>query len=424
MTDAARAVIGSILSDAQALDDVSAVVAPADFADPRHELIFEAALKLVAQGKRVDPVTVSEALGRAGLNRIGGPAEMHAMVAEVASPASAGYYAEIVAKEAARRRIAGMAMWLQQQIDEGADPIALQDEARSRLDAIPVPGGDQAPAFSESLQDTLERLDKGHTGYVATGWPDLDKLIHGWKPGALHVVGARPGQGKSIVGAQTALATSKAGKACVIASMEMTAHELNLRLLSQVAEVGMDSLAKHSLSAFEWERVSNALPKLLDANLFIDDTPNQTIARIRSHARRVSQRAELGLIVIDYLQQVEVPNHLKRSPRHEQVAHTARSLKLLARELNVPVIALAQVNRGPEGRPDKRPTMADLRESGAIEADADVVMLLHHDSEDSPDLEVLVRKNRHGRMGDFKLLWQAHFARLMSHANPHGRQTA
>src|SRR5690606_555749 len=188
--------------------------------------------------------------------------------------------------------------------------------------------------------------------------------------------------------------------AAVIASMEMTAHELNMRFLAQASQVGMDSLAKHNLTEMEWGNISAAVPNLLGASLFIDDRPHQTIAQIRSHARRVSQRAELGLIVVDYMQQIEVPAHLRRAPRHEQVAHSARSLKLLARELEVPVIALSQVNRGPEGRLDKRPSMSDLRESGAIEADADVVMLLHHE-EGSPDVEVLVRKSRHGRDGDF-----------------------
>lgn len=424
MTDAARSVIGSILQSTAALDDVTEVMAPSDFADARHELIMEAALRVAAQGARPDPVTVGEALGKAGLKRVGGEVELNRYVFDTPITTNAGYHAEIVVKDAARRRMASLADWLHQQIEDGADPIELQDATRSKLDEIPTPGNEESRSFSDSLQDTLQRLEEGHTGYIPTGWPDLDRLIHGWRPGALHVVGARPGQGKSIVGAQTALATAKAGKAAVIASMEMTQHELNMRFLAQTSQVGMDSLAKHALTEMEWGNVSAAVPSLLGASLFVDDRPHQTIAQIRAHARRVAQRADLGLIVVDYMQQVETPAHLRRAPRHEQVGHTARSLKLLAREMEVPVIALAQVNRGSEQRTDRRPTMSDLRESGSIEADADVVMLLHHEDESATDLEVLVRKSRHGRQGDFTLAWQAHFARLMSHSDPYGRQHA
>lgn len=413
MTSAEHQVVGSVLLSPDALDQVRDILTPEDLHDPRLETILAAAYALDQAGTRVDPLTVADHLGPATLHRIGGTEALHALTAAVITTGNVTYHAHIVAKGSARRRLAQLATWIQASIDDGADPTELQHEARNRLDTLTPPGSELRP-LAETIPATLDQLQTGIVPHVPTGWPELDDLIHGWRPGALHVAGARPGGGKSILGLQSAMSVASRGKAVAMATMEMDAHELNLRILAQATTVGIDSLTRHHLSPMEWERLTSRLDRVLDRQVYVDDTGTQTVAHIRAHARKVARRHDLGLVVVDYLQLVAPAPHMRTAKRHEQVDDVARSLKLLARELGVPVLALSQINRGPEARADKRPTMADFRESGGIENHTDVAILLHRESPEDPTIHCQVGKARSARTGSFELSWQAHFARLGS----------
>lgn len=425
---AERAVIGSVLMSSAALDDVAEIINPGDFYQPRHEAIFRAALAVQAKRQEgVDTLTVNAELARTGdADRCGGLAYLNECVDAIpGTAASAVHHAEIVVEQAKRRLIDAAARRIMAAVQSGtSDADAILAEAEEEIGNISATRNRiRVRPLSETLDHTLTILDEPPV-FTPTAWPDLNEHIYGWRPGALHIIGARPGGGKSMMGLQSAIGMAKTGKAVTYAVMEMDTDELNIRLLAQSATIGMDSLAKRRLTAHEWERISARVPELSGLPLYVDDTPRQTMAHVRAHARHVARRADLGMIVVDYVQQVVVPDHLQGRPRHEQIAHTSALLKALAREMNVPVLAMAQVRRPGEGHTDKPPTMSDLRESGSIEADADDVILLHRPHSDDPEVGCYVRKARVGRDGDFKLVWEGHFARMRSHANPYGSRTA
>ena len=422
--DAERAVIGSILMSASALDDCAEILNPGDFYQPRHEHIFRAALAVQARQEAVDALTVGDELAKVGLTQqTGGGAYLHECIDATPNYGNAAHYAEIVVEKAKRRNIDAAARRILAAVESGtSDADAILERAEEEIGHISAARQRVAvKPLSQTLEQTIAALDSGLPAFTSTPWADLDWHIHGWRPGALHVIGARPGGGKSLMGLQAALGMAKTGKAVTYAVMEMDTDELNIRLLAQSTNVGMDSLSKRTLSAMEWEKIRNKVPHLSGLPLYVDDMPRQTIAHIRAHARHVARRADLGMIVVDYIQQVQTPEHLLSRPRHEQVAHTTSALKALSREMNVPVLAMAQVNRGAADRQDKAPQMGDLRESGSIEADADVIALLSRDHDDSPEVDCYVRKARQGRLGHFKLAWFGMFARLENHANPYGR---
>lgn len=425
-TDAEQAIIGSILLSATALDDVAEIINPGDFYQPKHEAIFRAALAVQARREAVDALTVGSELERTGdSKRIGGSEYLFQCVTGVPVAANAGHYAEIVVEKAKRRLIETAARRIMAAVQEGAaDADAILARAEEEIGNISATRNRiRVRPLSETLEQTLELLDSGQEPFTPTPWVDLNEHIYGWRPGAVHIIGARPGGGKSMMGLQTAIGMARTGKAVTYAVMEMDTNELNVRLLAQSTNVGMDSLAKRRLTEMEWQNISAKVPELSGLPLYVDDTPRQTMAHIRAHARHVARRADLGMIVVDYAQQVEVPDHLSGRPRHEQVAHTTTMLKALAREMHVPVVAMAQVRRSSDGS-DRAPQMSDLREAGSLENDADDVMLLHRPNSDDPEVHCYVRKARSGRLGDFKLVWEGHFARMRSHNDPYGRQHA
>lgn len=422
--DAERAVVGSILLSANALDECAELINPGDFYMPAHEQIFRAALAVQSRQEPVDALTVGDELEKAG-SRV----ERHYLrecVETVPTASNVAYYAELVVEKAKRRLIDAAARRIMAAVQAGtADADSILEQAEDEIGRISASRQRvQVKPLSMTLEHTLNELNSGLPAFASTPWADLDYHIHGWRPGALHVVAARPGGGKSLMGLQAAVGMAKSGKAVTYAVMEMDTDELNVRLLAQSTNVGMDNLSKRTLSAMEWEKIRQRVPTLSALPLYVDDMPRQTVAHIRAHARHVARRADLGMIVVDYIQQVATPDHLLGRPRHEQVAHTTSALKALAREMHVPVVAMAQVNRAGSDRLDKAPQMSDLRESGSIEADADVIAMLHRQHDDSPEVECYVRKARQGRLGNFKLAWFGMFARLESHADPYGRQSA
>lgn len=396
------------------LDDLQ--TAAAEFYRPIHETIYRAALALHLAGKPVEPTTLVDHLQATGdLQRIGGAVYLADLYGRYALPGSARAYAAIIRERAARRAVIQAGMRLQQSgANPTDDPAAVVEAARSALDHL----ADRISGSIETDQDAdldaaLDAIEHG-TASLPTPWPDLDHLIGGWRKGAVYVVAARPGGGKSIFGLQAAIhAMVHHGLPTAYASVEMTRTELHQRAYSQLGEVNLSHIMRGgaSVGADEWDRIAHARGVMGDTRFEVDDRSSPTIADIRSTvARCVRRHGSCGLLVIDYLQLLTTGG--RPESRQVEVATISRAIKVAAKDLNVPIILMSQLNRGPEGE-KRAPRASDLRESGAVEQDADVVILLHRDEENDPAiLNVGIGKNRHGPKGALKLVWQGHYSRL------------
>lgn len=411
-TEVEQALLGALLSG---YDDEALHVTADDFEDPHHAAVFSAVLAVQAKGQRVDMVRVNIALGRHRL-----PTDnatfLHGLMLACPSTLSAPWYAEQVADAADKRGldIAGQRI---REIAAGDKPAmeAIED-ARALLDKAPRREASTGSTWDEIVPKVIDRIDKGITRGMSSPWPDLDRVLMGFAPGRLYIVAARPGQGKSVFGQNLAVHIARSGKGVYIASMEMSKDEYGTRIVADTASVPLSDLMENRLDELAWKRVGKAQDDLAGMPLLIEDDFSQSIAQIRRGARDYSRRQALGLLVVDYLQQIHARD--QKVQRHEQVAEISRSLKALARELNVPVLALSQLNRASESRADRRPTSADLRESGAQEADADAVLLLHREDRESGELLVIPDKNRWGPQTVVTLHFWGHYARLASAAKP------
>lgn len=405
--------LGAVLIRAAAIDDVADVVTPADMYAPKHETILAAVLAMHRAGEAVDAVTVADRLAKTGeLAHVGGAPYLGDLVSGVETAANAGYYARIVAEHATLRRLHAACIRGVQLAEAGeGDVDELIEMVRGELDAVAAhrPGG-QVSFIGDTIDDTLDSFEHPLTA-VATGWPDLDTLIKGWRPGGLYVVAARPGVGKSIIGAQAAVELAKSG-VVAFSSLEMPRTELETRIVAHLAHVNLSRIDGRTMTEEDWARIARHRGELADLRLAIDDRSRVSVADVRAHARAASRRGPLAGVVVDYLQLMSSPPGDRRS-RQEVVASFSRDLKILAKELQVPVIALSQLNRGPEARQDRRPTLADLRESGAIEQDADVVMLLHETDEgEGVDIDLLLAKNRQGQKDVVRLTREGWYSRM------------
>jgi replicative DNA helicase len=406
---AEQSVVGSMLLDREAVDDVMEVMLPSDFYYPKHEEIAKAIARLTVASKPTDVVAVKDELARTGkLREAGDEAYLWTLTSQVVTPANAGYYAEIVKKLAIRRRlvVAGTRIVQMGNATEG-EIDALVENARRELDEVVIAKRSKVRMIGDGIFDLIGRLDEKPT-YLPTPWQALDKLIGGAGPGELIIVAARPGSGKSIALLQWAAGLAHHG-VVALSSLEMSEEALQLRLLSQYGPVSMTALRKHALTGDDKKKLAEAWQAVREAPIFVDPTPGVTLAQIRGHVRMVARHGNLAGIFVDYLQLVNGEGQ----SRQEVVAQVAEGLKALAKDLNVPVIAAAQLKRAGVGRGRQLPTLDDLRESGAIEQAADVVLLFDRDKDKSPhDLTVIVAKNRNGEQGKFQLTWQAEFARL------------
>jgi len=428
--DAEESLLGAMLLSRAAIDVASESVAPDDFYKPAHGHIYDAITSLSAQGEPVDPVTVAEELRRADLlDAIGGPGTLVALQAGTPATSSAGRYAKIIEEHALMRAMIGAAGEI---VELG---YSLPDDVEKALDSaeslmFKVAEHRQTDSMSrlhDLLDQTLDSLEALYErGDAITGTPsgysDFDELTAGLQPNALVVVGARPGMGK------TSFALGMAGHAALEAhrpvlffSLEMSRIELSQRLLCSEARVDSTKIRNGRLLDDDWRRISHAIGRLGDANLWIDDNPHVTVMEIRSKARRLQQQVgQLGMIVVDYIQLMT--GNSRAENRQTEVAEISRGLKILARELECPVVALAQLNRGLEQRADKRPMLADLRESGSLEQDADVVVFLYRDEQynpESPDrgtAEVLIAKHRAGPTGMVRLAFLDHYTKFANMA--------
>src|SRR6266536_186135 len=429
---AEQSALGGMLLSKDAIADVVEVVRPTDFYRPAHQLIYDAILDLYARGEPADAVTVSAELTRAGqLMRIGGAEYLVTLIQTVPTAANAGYYAQIVAEKAVLRRLvtagtrivqmgydtAAGATGIIGSVDEVVDRAQAEiydvTERRTSEDYVHI------EALLSGTLTEIERIaDSGGVGTgIPTGFTRLDEITNGLHPGQMITVAGRPGSGKSTLALDFARSAAvKHHKPTVVFSLEMGKLELMMRLLSAEALVPLRSMRSGHMSDQDWARLARRSGELAEAPLFIDDSPNLTMMEIRAKARRLRQRHDLQLIVIDYLQLMTSGKRVES--RQQEVSEFSRAIKLLAKELDVPVVALSQLNRGPEQRTDKKPMLADLRESGSIEQDSDVVLLVHREDmyeRESPragEADLIIAKHRNGPTATVAVSFQGHYSRF------------
>ena len=422
---AEQSAIGGMLLSKDATADVLETVRPADFYIPKHELIFEAILALYSRGEPTDAIAVTDELTKQGeLSRAGGPEYLHTLTSIVPTAANAGYYAGIVAEKAILRRLveAGTRIVQMGYASEG-EVLDLLNDAQAQI--YGVHGGVQAEDFvplSNAVMAAVEEIEAassrdGTMVGVPTGFQGLDDLTNGLHPGQLIVLAARPAIGKSTLGLDIARAAAiKHQLPSIIFSLEMGRSEIAMRLLSAEASIPLHHMRKGTVNPQDWNTLASVRGRINDAPLYIDDSPNMTLVEIRAKCRRLKQRAGLKLVVIDYLQLMTSGKRVES--RQQEVSEFSRALKLLAKELDVPVIAISQLNRGPEQRVDKKPMLSDLRESGSIEQDADMVILLHREDaydQGSPragEADFIVAKHRNGRTDTITVGFHGHFSRF------------
>ncbi|MDO5308593.1 MAG: replicative DNA helicase [Planctomycetia bacterium] len=429
--DAERGVIGALLIDPQLCDDVSTIVRPNDFYLDQHRRIFSRLLAMRAESTGVDLTLLVESLRAAGeLEEVGGEAYLAELMTSVQVVAHASYYAQIVAQNSMRRRlIESCEKILNDAYAPEVQPKELVAQAEERIFAINDERNvGQIVPMNSLLQDVFRYIDalaNDDVNGVTTGFTDLDHMLGGLHGSELIILAARPSMGKTALAANIADHVAVNMRQPVLFfSLEMARTELALRILCARGRINSKKL-RISLSNEDNTRFNKAASELSSAPLYIDDSPSRTVTEIGAVARRLKRQEGLGLIVIDYLGLIEPDNPL--DPRQEQVAKIARRLKGLARELDVPVLCLAQLNRMTEMTKDNRPRLAHLRESGAIEQDADVVMFVHREEyyctkQEVDDrnikgvAEIIVAKQRNGPVGDVKLAWLSEFTLFANQA--------
>ncbi|HVF52078.1 MAG TPA: replicative DNA helicase [Actinomycetota bacterium] len=428
--DAEQSVLGAMLESRDAIANVIEIVKAEDFYKPAHAEIFETILALNERGEAPDAVTVADELARRGtLDQIGGKPYIHGLLEAYPTASSAARYARIIEEHALLRRLIDAGNKVQEigfalpedvteAVDQAEELIYEVGERRLRDDAMPI---------RDLLIDNMDELEmlyergEGLTG-VGSGFVDLDNMTNGFQADNLVIIAARPSMGKSSLLNDFALqASMKHGTPVVIFSLEMSRHEVVKRFLASEARVDSQRMSKGSLQEQDWTRLSAAVGRLAEAPIFIDDSANITLMEMRAKARRLKSKHGLGMVIIDYLQLMQSPR--KSENRQQEVSEISRSLKILARELKVPVLCASQLNRGVEYRADKRPFLGDLRESGSIEQDADVVMFIYrdevynHESEAKGEAELIIAKHRNGPTGTVRLAFMNQYTKFASIAN-------
>jgi len=377
---AEQCVLGGMLLSKDAISDVIEVIRPTDHYRPAHQLIHEAILDLYGRGEPADAITVANELTRRGeIARVGGGPYLHTLIASVPTAANAGYYARIVRERAILRRLVEAGTRIVQFGYAGeADADDLVDRAQAEVFAVTDRRtSEDYHSLSEIMPGALDEIEAiGSRGGVLTGVPtgfaDLDTLTNGLHPGQMVVIAARPAIGKSTLALDFARAAAiRNGMTTVLFSLEMGRNEITMRLLSAEARVPLSTMRTGQMNDDDWARLARRMSEVADAPLFIDDSPNMNMMEIRAKCRRLKQRNDLKFVIIDYLQLMSSPKRVEN--RQQEVSEMSRSLKLLAKELDVPVVALSQLNRGPEQRTDKKPLLSDLRESGCLTADTHIL---------------------------------------------------
>jgi replicative DNA helicase len=426
--EAEQAVLGAIFLEPSALTTTSEILIPEDFYRHSHQKIYNVMLNLGDGGKAVDLITVTEELAAAKeLEDVGGVAYLSELAASVPTAANIEYYAKIVEEKSLLRRLIRTAT------DIASDGYAREDEVDSLLseaekNIMEVAQRKNAGAF-HNIKDVLVRTydnietltnRKGDVTGISTGFADLDHMTAGFQRNDLIIVGARPSMGKTAFALNIAQNVAvKAKENVAIFSLEMGAEQLVMRMLCAEGNINAQNLRTGDLTDEDWRKLTMAMGSLSNAGIYIDDTPGIKVGEIRSKCRRLAQEHGLGMILIDYLQLIQGSGRSGEN-RQQEVSEISRSLKGLARELEVPVIALSQLSRGVEQRQDKRPMMSDIRESGSIEQDADIVAFLYREdyydkeAENKNIIEIIIAKQRNGPVGNVSLAFVKEYNKFVN----------
>lgn len=426
--EAEQAVLGSLILDKNAWDRIADDLLVQDFHKPAHQIIYQAMLQLLQRNQPIDCLTLAEALkSQKKLEKCGGEAYLYELANHIPSAGNVKAYADIVHEHATLSRLVCTAGEISSLAfnPDGRDSKTLVDHAEKLIFDISekrVRGSgptDIATLLARTTDqlDTLYRDGRQVTG-IQTGFSDLDEMTSGLQRGDLVIVAGRPSMGKTCLAMNLAEAAAIEEELPVLVfSLEMPAESITMRLLSSLGRIDQHKLRSGALSDSDWPRISSAVSMLSQTKIFIDDTPALTPMEVRTRARRVArEHGQLGLIVIDYLQLMTGSG--KNENRTTEISGISRSLKGLAKELNVPVVAGSQLNRGLEQRPDKRPVMSDLRESGAIEQDADLIAFIYRDEVYNPEspykgsAEIIIGKQRNGPIGKVRLTFMGKYTRF------------
>jgi len=430
---AEQSVLGGLMLDNQCWDNVADKVSVEDFYRKDHRLIYETIAELAKRDEPFDVITISELLGQAGeLESVGGLAYLGALAKDTPSAANIQSYASIVRQRSVRRQLIHIGNEISDSgfDTEGRDINELLDTAESKVFKIAEQGSKGEKGF-ESIKDLLgvavDKITELHesqnsiTG-VSSGFVDLDAMMSGLQPADLIIVAGRPSMGKTSFAMNLVENVGiQSGMPVAVFSMEMPGDSLAMRMMSSLGRINQHNVRTGQLEEDEWPRMQSSINLLAEAKIFIDDTAALSPMEVRARSRRLmKEHGQLGLIVLDYLQLMQSPS--KSESRVAEISDISRSLKALAKELNVPVIALSQLNRNLEQRPNKRPVMSDLRESGSIEQDADVIIFIYRDevyNEDSESkgvAEIIIGKQRNGPIGTCRLSFLGQYTRFENYA--------
>ncbi|QKK02599.1 MAG: replicative DNA helicase [Pseudomonadota bacterium] len=433
--EAEQSLLGALMLSVEAWDKVADQVDEADFYRESHRLIFRAITELCQQGQPCDAVTVSEWFASRGqLDRVDAGAYLTMLANETPGAVNVLGYAQIVREKSILRKLIEIGTEISDSALQarGRSSKDVLEEAEQRIYAIADQGVHRTSSYvpiqqvMASAMDLLSELqeNEGDLTGVPTGFADLDRRTSGLQKTDLIIVAGRPSMGKTSFAMNIAERAAIRYKVPVaIFSMEMSDTQLVMRLFSSLGQINQERLRTGNLEVHDWVNLRSAMSLLKNARIFIDQTPSLTPTDLRARARRMKREHDIGLVVVDYLQLMKVPGHSEN--RTNEISEISRSLKALAKELNVPVVALSQLNRALEQRPDKRPKMADLRESGAIEQDADLILFIyrdevyHEDSADKGKAEIIIGKHRNGATGSFPLAFQGEYVRFRDFAPDH-----
>ncbi len=413
-----QSILGSILLDKDAIITVSETIRPSDFYKEAHKIIYESMLKLSNKNEPIDLITLTEELKKQGhLDNVGGISYITSLSTIVPTTSNVKYYADIVKEKSVLRQLIKASNDIINLGYENSTKVEeVLEKAEKRIfDISQEKASDDFKSINEVLVDAYDMIEKLYTNKsdvtgITTGFKDLNKKINGLQRTDLILIAARPAMGKTAFSLNLVQNAALKGDASVaVFSLEMSKDQLVQRMLSSQSHVELKKIKTGTLDENDWPRIIDAMAVLSNVNIYIDDTPGIKISELRSKCRKLKIEKGLDLILIDYLQLMEGEGN--NESRQQEIAKISRSLKIIAKELNCPVVALSQLSRAPEQRADHRPMLSDLRESGSIEQDADIVMFLYRDEYYHPDSEsknigeVIIAKNRHGETGSVELVW-------------------
>lgn len=425
--EAEQSTLGGMLLSQEAVAEVVEEVTGVDFYAGKHELIFNSIVTLFGRGEPTDVIAVTDELNKNGnLLKAGGSDYLHSLASYVPTAANAGYYAKIVGDKAILRRLIDAGTRIAQSgYDSQGEVEDLVNQAQAEVYQVASQSSkEDYIGLSESLEAAIHEIELaqnrgGEMTGISTGFTDLDTYTHGLHPGQLVIVAARPAVGKSTFALDIARnAAVKQNKATIFFSLEMGRAEIAMRMLSAESSIYLQSMRKGTISEGDWTKLAAVRGKINDAPLYIDDSPNMSLVEIRAKCRRLAQQVDLKMVVIDYIQLMS--SGKKVESRQQEVSEFSRALKLLAKELRIPVVALSQLNRQAEQAKDKKPELSHLRESGSLEQDADVVVLLHREGiyeRDHPragEADLILAKQRNGPTGTVVVAFHGQYSRFVN----------